>query len=221
MEEGGKRKLGEYILEEEEDGENFKFQHRDKRPVNDIWDDEDWDPRTALGGLRVRVKEERRFGEGRSTRTDPEGSTNGAVRHATGAGLKREEWSGKLVLEPQIGLGSGKNGKETENDRVREGLVFIPDGGGWVKAEPEADGIGNAERVKMSTHETFENGHLDGDSDTIKKEPIEASELDEPRGETSLFQDTSSLNVKLPDVETSASSSLFKKRRPPAGARKK
>ena len=215
VEGGGKRKLGEYLLEEEEDNvENFKFQHRDKRPVNDLWDDEDWDPRRALGDLEVIVKEERRFGEARSTGKDPVGSGKSAARRMNGVGLKREDWSGKLELELQSG---GNKGKETGNDRVTDGLVFMPNGGGWVIAEPEVAGIGNSDGVEMATHETIGNGRMDGESKKIKQESFD---LDEPRGIGSLPEDMPSLDIK-PDVETSASSSLFKKRRPLAAARKK
>lgn len=78
--ESSKRKLGEYVLKEEEDQESWRLQHREKR-TRDPYDDDDYDPKTALKGLKVRVKEETVVG-------DPPPETL----------LQRENWSGKIEL---------------------------------------------------------------------------------------------------------------------------
>ena len=67
--------------EDEEDHESFKI--RDKR-VRDVYDDQDWDPKRVLGGLKLKVKEEK---TGRAVQ-EPEPAT----------GLDRNGWSGKLEL---------------------------------------------------------------------------------------------------------------------------
>ena len=206
----GKRKLGEYALGEEEDGESFKFQHRDKRPVNDVWDEEEWDPKRALGGLRVKLKEERRFGEtawGASGSGSGSRDQHGVKEEDPEGGIKREEWTGRLELN-----GGGGKGKEREKD----GLVYVPNGGGWVKAEPEANGSqDNSLKAKAAERGYGESAAL-GEEVAIQAEPLD--HIDPPPPGEALPPD-----IK-PDHQSSASpipDTLFKKRRPAPSARKK
>ncbi|KAK4688364.1 WW domain-binding protein 4, partial [Tremellales sp. Uapishka_1] len=94
---------------EEEEAKNFKFQHRDKAAVNDPYDD-DFDI-----NLKLRVKEEKRFEDGRKKESEGKDLSGG---------LKRDRWTGKLELNV------AEKGKGKEKDKV-----YDPDVGGWVKPE--------------------------------------------------------------------------------------
>jgi hypothetical protein len=100
---GEKRKLGEYGGDEAE-GEGFKFEHRDKRAVRDVYD-EDWDPKQVLGKARVRVKEERLFGESRKK-----------SRRRSGAWIERDGLEGWSLTRRRL------QGKERRKRR-REGMA--------------------------------------------------------------------------------------------------
>jgi WW domain-binding protein 4 len=213
---GGKRKLGDYALGEEEDHEDFKFQHRDKRPVNDVWEEEEWDPRRAFGGLRVRVKEERQFGERRSGSRDAEGSVTEVKREEPEGGLKREDWTGRLELKPEGGKEVIGNGKAKE--KGRDELVFDRNEGGWIKAEPEENGHSVTALVSGDRGEQTGDEPSSGDRGPSKAVPEQSTD---PALELAPPEDTT-LDIK-PDIGTSspATNSLFKKRRPPPAARKK
>lgn len=87
--------------EEEEDHNNFKFQHRDKRPAHDVYDDDDWDPKAALGSIKLKTKE-KKLGE-----AAPESKPAVKKEEATDkAGFSKVGWSGKLNM--------------TEGDPVKE-----------------------------------------------------------------------------------------------------
>lgn len=87
--------------EEEEDHNNFKFQHRDKRPAHDVYDDDDWDPKAALGSIKLKTKE-KKLGE-----AAPESEPAVKKEEATDkAGFSKVGWSGKLDM--------------TEGDPVKE-----------------------------------------------------------------------------------------------------
>jgi len=212
----GKRKLGEYGVDEE-NGEHFRFQHRDKRPVKDVWDDEDWDPRRALEGLRMRVKEERRFAE-RNGSSQVEASASMLAEAEPAGGLKREEWTGRLELRLD---GETVKGKEKE---VRDGLMYVPNGGGWVKAEPVTNGAADTGSAGREA-EDFVGGQTNGD--------VRAELLEPPVGKASGIDEEPPPDVKpdltadpqlasKPNVESAPiPNSLFKKRRPAPAARRK
>ena len=84
-------------MREEEDGETFKFDHRDKRPTRDPYADDDWDPKKALGGLKFRSKEAKKFEDRKQVNAE----------NAEG-GLNREGWSGRLDLRKD-GSARGSN----------------------------------------------------------------------------------------------------------------
>jgi WW domain-binding protein 4 len=97
--------------EDAEDLENWKIRHEAKRPVHDVYDD-DWDPKTALGGLRVKVREEKIFGE----KKDEEDEKREKKRkreekrrqEAAEGALDKTGWSGRL----ELGIGEGSEVKE-------------------------------------------------------------------------------------------------------------
>lgn len=44
-------------LVDEDDPENFKFKHKEKRPIRDVYDDDEWDAKAILGSLKLKKKE--------------------------------------------------------------------------------------------------------------------------------------------------------------------
>ena len=93
-----------------EEAENFKFEHRDKRPARDAYDDDDWDPRTAFKSLKKRKPtegEDEKAGETsasvqRSGQAGPGGWSNAvsaANRDYADVG-GRVDWDRKPKLEP-------------------------------------------------------------------------------------------------------------------------
>ena len=112
---GGKRKLGQYDVEEEEDGETFAFRSRDKRPVRDPYDDDDWDPKAVLGGLKLKKREA-------GARTPPPPPpVMPPVEAETESGLDRSKWTGRLDLE-QVGGPSGSEVKLEEAGDEKPGI---------------------------------------------------------------------------------------------------
>jgi WW domain-binding protein 4 len=197
---GEKRKLGEYGGDEAE-GEGFKFEHRDKRAVRDVYD-EDWDPKQVLGKARVRVKEERLFGERRSVEEE--------VKEEVG-GLDREGWTGRLEFNEAAVAGKGKAKAKTG----RDGLVY-QEGGGWVKAEPDTQPVelGGSQDAPHGGSVQQDSESPNQSSRTLKIEPEDSPTLDikpvlEPE------------QSAVPSAGESASGGLFKKRRPPPGAGRK
>ena len=220
-----KRNLGEYVLGEQDDGDNWKFQHRDKKPVYDIYDDEDWDP----SGLRVRIKEERLRDQTSQHRNGESSSSAQVMREDVKGGLKREEWDGRLDLHP-VGHRDGK-----ANIKREEGMVYIPNGGGWIKAEPDSD-VPPVEPQETVTREDGEHGKPTGDTLDSASGPGNGQSAvdDQASTKTTMIEHASSAVVnptaispsvdikpELDESPSSVSNSLFKKRRPPPAARKK
>lgn len=101
-----KRKADEAEVVDEDDPDSFKFSHRDKRPVRDVWDDDDWDPKAALSGLKFKSK----AAAGDKPAEERPTPAPAAVPVAPGAALDRSAWSGKLEL------GSGSSGAAAAAD---------------------------------------------------------------------------------------------------------
>ncbi|RSH90850.1 hypothetical protein EHS25_010026 [Saitozyma podzolica] len=118
----GKRKLGEYGVRDEEDHEDWKFSHRDKKPARlDPYDEDDWDPKTAFKKLK------RKDGGGSAVPIKEEGQD-----------FKREEWTGRLELVQDAGV-KGK-GKDTGSGTGNGGLTYVPNGvQGDEEVKPEVD----------------------------------------------------------------------------------
>lgn len=83
---------------EEEEMANFKFQHRDKRPLRDVYDDDDVDT-TALLGIKLKSKE-RKVGE-----ADVKGEA-GFKEEKGGAGFSKGGWgkaeTGKVEVKEEV-----------------------------------------------------------------------------------------------------------------------
>lgn len=187
----GKRKLEEG---EDEEGEGWKFAHAGKKPVYDPYADEEWDPKMALKG-KIRVKED---GGSASPIAGP--SATEASSSLEG-GLKREEWTGRLDLNPA----SSANGS---------GLVYQK-GGGWVK--PEADG-GVGEAVEAENGAVGDS--VDQDNGDIKPD-VKAEELDTKPNIAVAPPVVPAATEEPTTAAEQTSISLFKKRRPPPSSRKK
>ena len=116
----GKRKLGEYdVNDEAAEGEEFKFAHKDKRPVRDPYDDDDdWDPKAALGQIRLKSK----------TKTEDGGKANVVkqeLQQEKGVDIDRSKWTGRLDIgvptSPTKGLVSLEGGSNrVEQDEAEE-----------------------------------------------------------------------------------------------------
>jgi WW domain-binding protein 4 len=194
----GKRKLGEYEVNEEEDAETFKFQHKDKRPVRDPYDDDEWDPKKALGGLKIKTKEQKMF------ETKKEQSPQSAVKDEkqNEGGLDREKWSGRLELQ---------------EGPSRPGMVFAPNGGGWVKTE----GSSSQPAEEVNQEPVDQKPSFEEEADvTVPGSDKAQIAMQAPEAES----ETAPLDVKpnsaATETETPAAG-LFKKRRPPPSNRKK
>lgn len=126
-----KRKLGEYDGKDEEE-ENFKFQHRGKRPVRDVYADDDYDPMAVLGSLKMKVKKE----NGVATE-----ATDHAISLPVGDGSGG--WTGKIELE------AGSSGAMRSR-----GWVKVEDA---LKPEPdqaaETDQLVEADKAVQDTEE--------------------------------------------------------------------
>lgn len=90
---GGKRKLGEYnVNDEAAEGEDFKFAHKDKRPVRDPYDDDDWDPKAALGQIKLKSKVKKDESSERASGVKQELQTE------KGVAMDRSKWTGRLEI---------------------------------------------------------------------------------------------------------------------------
>lgn len=202
----GKRKLGEYGVRDEEDHEDWKFSHRDKKPARlDPYDEDDWDPKTALKKLK---------------RKDGGGGGSADLIKDEGQHFKREEWTGRLELVQDAG-GKGK-GKDTWLGTGNGGLTYVPNGGGWVKEEVESgtsaagggggqsgsNGVQGDEEVKQEVEET-------------KPDLASMALPSDKTGASERAEDTVANDAKPVADAPAAGGGLFKKRRPPPSGRKK
>lgn len=210
--EGYKRKLGEYMVDDNmAEGEGFKFAHRDKRPVRDPYDDDDWDPKAALGKIKFKSKSS---GAKREDEVKAEAEAAG--------GLDREKWTGKLEM---------KTGSSPQKSTRPDGLVYINNG--WnkvddVEADPAEDPAAE-EDVKPDVKVEEIQRSLGEDAPTDATAP--SSDGDAPHTKIALSDDIkpdiehSAATSSTQDVEAAAPASsatnLFKKRRPPPSNRKK
>ncbi|WOO76775.1 Zinc finger protein ZOP1 [Vanrija pseudolonga] len=127
-----KRKADEAEVVDEDDPDSFKFSHRDKRPVRDVWDDDDWDPKAALSGLKLKSKGSAGDNPAEAKPTP----APAAAPVAPGAALDRSAWSGKL----ELGAGSsGAAAARAEGEsESKEDKPDAPDAAPEPKAEDEA-----------------------------------------------------------------------------------
>ena len=199
-----KRKLGEYGVDDNAaEGEEFKFAHRDKRPVRDPYAADDWDPDAVLGKMKIKTKES--SGSAFVPKPPPVESK------PAGVDLDREKWTGKLEI---------RTGSRSPVKASHEGLVYVD--GGWNKLEMDEAGAAEEDSAARRSAD---------DEPAIKAEdvkPVLATPIgaDTKAGEPNA--DDVTADVK-PDVEadtsatsaSAAASSMFKKRRAPPGGRKK
>jgi WW domain-binding protein 4 len=207
---GGKRKLGEYAVEDDEkaEGEEFKFAHRDKRPVRDPYDEDDWDPKAALGGLKFKSKDKGLGGTTARVKSEEE------IKREQEGALDRAKWTGRLELNKVETTPS-----TAETKPKQEGLAYVD--GGWNKVEDAQDTTGSGNEATQSDSKPV----LDEDVKPDLPESHEPVSKDESKVTTTKTTEAVAEDVK-PDVSAPVSdpappSSLFKKRRPPPSNRKK
>jgi WW domain-binding protein 4 len=200
----GKRKLGEYGVRDEEDHEDWKFSHRDKKPARaDPYDEDDWDPKTAFKKLKRK-----------------DGAGAGVPIKEEGQDFKREEWTGRLEFVQDAG---GK-GKGKDMGAGKDGLTYVPNGGGWVKEEG-----GHATSATSGGAGGGQSGSNGGQGDDEVKPEVEETKPDlesvvVPSGKTGaseLAAHNVANDAKTVSDASAAGGGLFKKRRPPPSGRKK
>jgi hypothetical protein len=114
--------------------ENFKFRHKDKRPVHDVYDDDEWDS-AALGSIKLKSKE-RKIGH------EPEAAAE--------AGKGNTGWSkigkAKEEVKEEVKTEGGVEAKEEVKTEDAAPSAFktepaVTDSNpvAEVKAEPEAE----------------------------------------------------------------------------------
>lgn len=187
--------------EKDEEGEDWKFEHKGKKPVHDPYDD-DWDP-SSLKGLRVKKKEEALFAdkkmkvEGEAVKQEPSTQVWQQVQPKDEPGLQKEGWTGKIELKATM----------KESDKV-----FIP-GGGWVKVERSL-----ADEMKTEEPETAQDVMADADMKKLEKEAsVETTAVTD---EAITEEPDRKPDISAPEP-TAHGESMFKKRRPPPSNRKR
>ncbi|ORY30607.1 hypothetical protein BCR39DRAFT_529151 [Naematelia encephala] len=197
----GKRKLGEYgaVVDEDTTNEEWKFEAGRKRIIKDPYDEDDWDPKALL----------------KSSKGKDKITKQAEKSELSGQGLKRDGWSGKIELKVD-------NRATSPTKPETEGLVYIPNGGGWVKPDSQqgtAQGQGDVKpdietsesKPLIDQHQDHETLHTNpNDTDGTSKTVI-----------ASTAESDSSIPAPPADSVSAATSSLFKKRRPPPASRKK
>lgn len=192
---GYKRKLGEYDIGDDEDHESFRIQPRKKDP----YEEDDWDPRTAIKGkARVQIKVE----DGKAV----------AMKREEGQALDRTAWTGRLQLAPASSTDSKVEDRVGLEKRENGGSVKREDGDSKVDITATAEAPEPAAQdVKPDI--TIEMGEA-AQAPAARAGPgqVKASLVESALG-TTPTEDTK------PDLDTA--SSLFRRRRPPPNARKK
>jgi hypothetical protein len=202
-----KRKLGEYGVDDNAaEGEEFKFAHRDKRPLRDPYATDDWDPDAVLGKMKIKTKESggTASGSGGAFVSKPPP----VEFKPAGVDLDREKWTGKLEI---------RTGSRSPVKPSQEELVYV--NGGWNKLEEDEDGGAGVEDAAGE-------GSASGEAKDVKPD-LAVSDAADTKANIPP-KDTETTDVK-PDLEAdistsqpaAAASSMFKKRRAPPGGRKK
>ena len=192
---GGKRKLGEYdVNDEAAEGEEFKFAHKGKRPLRDPYDDDDWDPKAALGQIKLKSK----------LKKEESAETSNVVKQELqterGVAMDRSKWTGRLEMNA--------NGADVPKSPTKE-YVFLD--GGWNKVSGDGNAEGPVEPAES------------GLTDRVKPNEEDVKPILGDAPVTSVADPAKSVDAIAPDLkpdvpagtEASAPSSMFKKRRPP------
>lgn len=185
--------------DEDEEGEGWKFQHKGKRPVRDLYEDDDFDP-GALSKMRKKHKP--------GVPEDPAFSSEQELKRE----LDREAWSGKIDLDGGL------------SPKKKDGLMYQP-GGGWVKLEGGPDGLPpvHDEDVKPDPNQIAA-GAMEtsmpstGTADAVDTTPQSAVAKEDMK--PTLVDGNIKTTEAALDTEPSTGG-LFKKRRPPPSSRKK
>lgn len=207
---GFKRKLGEYGADDDAaEGEDFKFAHRDKKPLRDPYAQDDWDPDAVLGKMKFKAKDS--AGSGSGTRVN--GPARVEYQPPLGQDLDREKWTGKLEI-------GGTDGQQVAK-ADREGLV----NGGWHKIEKtENEGPdGEAPVVQEDAVRTSQEVDAKPTVEEVKPDVEEAppTQPDIPSAVNSTDDVKPEVAADSATPPPAAASSMFKKRRAPPGGRKK
>ncbi|WWC88406.1 uncharacterized protein L201_003317 [Kwoniella dendrophila CBS 6074] len=124
--EGGKESLAKRKFREEteeDENESFKFEYNKTKKIKDIYDD-DWDPKSALKGLKIKKKEEKLIINPKDIKEEE-----------NNRGLDRNQWTGKLELNAPSSAST--------SSKTKDGLEYLQ-GGGWIKKDAEDDDNGIA-----------------------------------------------------------------------------
>lgn len=188
----GKRKLGEHDGEDEET--DFKFQHRDKRPVRDPYDDDDYDPRAVLGSLKMKVKAEKDVNESVPAPSELAGGS-GTLSGTSGTG--------------KLGDQSGRIASSTDH-------VNRPSAS-WVKVDVAAE-LAAMEDAEAETRSGPDENVLEKDV----KPDVSAVQTAAEASVKEEFPDDVAPGVNSPAPDGGGGAGgLFKKRRPPPGGGRK
>lgn len=198
--EGYKRKLGEYAVDDNDaEGEGFTFAHRDKRHVRDPYDDDDWDPKAALGKIKFKSKV-----TGSTEKKEED------IKAEPVGGLDREKWTGRLDLKTEL-----SPTKPTRTD----GLAYVNGGSNKVGGQ-DIQGTEDQDR-KPTLDDKPEIPDVSALDQAIPQNDIPTTAV-APDVKPDIDAFDQKLPTELTTVETAAApSNLFKKRRPPPGNRKK
>ncbi|KAL1413089.1 hypothetical protein Q8F55_000838 [Vanrija albida] len=183
-----KRKAEEEAVDED-DPEQFKFSHRDKRPT--VWDDDDWDPKAALSGLKLKSKPGEAAVSAEAAALPPPPAP-AADPVPPGAGLDRSAWSGKLELGP----GSSGAAAAAEGEVKAEESKLAEEGKPDAVPEAQAKDEGTPPESKPAVPDTKP------EAEAVAEPPAAAVAAE-------------------PEPAPAPAASMFKKRRPPPSSRKK
>ncbi|ORX37187.1 hypothetical protein BD324DRAFT_625114 [Kockovaella imperatae] len=113
------RSLAHSNADSDDEGEGFKFSHREKRPWHDVYDEGEWDPKAALSSLKLKKQDK-----------------SDGVKMEEQNGLDRKGWDGKIELQ-----GHHLSSVKAQPEDKHETLDAEPD----VKPEiPAAENAGSS-----------------------------------------------------------------------------
>ena len=171
----GKRPFRDPTAPEEDEGETFKFEHRDevKKRGRDLWAEDDWDP-SVLKAMKKKAS--------------TAGGSGIKEEHAKEevGGLDRTAWTGKIQLNGEPS-GSGQNAVKLEGPTP---TAPAPSGSAWVKVEL-ADQAGDVKpedtKPALPAHEQQESSSGPA-SNKISAQTTTVKEEEAPPEATSLFK---------------------------------